>query len=1171
MANNTRVNELQEKLLQAMDILNAHALSGMSFDKTIVCTIEDDTYNKEGKYTVNDGARIFTAYSTDTKLRSKDTVYVTIPQGNFENQKMIIGKKTEETEKPFVFTTPFDTIFDMTDNIVEGQVSNGELIANALNKYGNDNYEYITVYDSPCNYHGYSRLGLKAKFKSWIKTAVRGNYGLAIVLTIANPNIASSEQFEEQEYYYNFSNENMYGNSYNFETEYEQELVIPLEEIEGTITNIKINFYQEANFFDKFNEPIQCSEKGYKLKDDGSNLYDKDIEGDYQLSEDDTLLNPNIFVNDIYLCLGYDISIFNKDMVQIYTQQSNTYKHSTSTENTGEEQNRKKIKLRWVHIQDGIPTDMLKENGVEPLYEIRWYRYEVGKAASDSYCGAYWTQIKNASGFDYDFNPNINMQQEKIKVIIIYNSNTPYRSNELIFENEEILPPSAEAQHIINALTITTNDETNGNYLVYGQDNSIKDTEYGKVSRSLSVWFDANNNGKIETNEKINEDQKMNVLWTFPAKNTMIELLDTEKWEVIVGEGDDREVVAYQTNTNEPWYKIATYYSPSKTNNTITCQYLLNDRVYVTEKEFTFGPAGTMGSEQTLVIDFSGDMNAINKSQDADENIVVEIQLYDNQNVNQSIPDGSVQWAWYYNSSLDNGEIKFPLSIGDQTNSKILFTKNQFDINGLYILQGTVGKLTTYFPIPIQCGGYSFIKGPTQVIYQADGEPSYSREGYVLYENNDPTLLEVDWQIIHKIADDDKDKEKKIRYIGTIEENTNKLQPLSIYTKDAPIYGVQALEKQTKKILWTQPILVLQNQWPNGVINAWDGKSLVLDEENSTILAASIAAGKKNSDNTFSGVMMGDWGNKDVEGSISKQTGIYGFHHGAMSYAFKEDGTAFLGKDGKGRIYIDGNEATIYSETYNSKNHGIKIDLNDPYIVLSNSYNQETIAKASTNTYPFQIGSKFKVKWDGTIYATNGEFSGHIEASSGTIGNWVISSTDDEPGKAGSLYSNDGNIVLNTQGNGSIVIGSNTTNKITIDATGAGTINMSNKSIIHGGIIEAGTLRSNTTNNKITLDGYLTVLDSEEGNASTRTFLGFVKSNTGDWATDYFSDGVGMGYGTTDNPNSILKATSTNVGLSFRNGGWISIDSGGVNIGGDEINFSEVSAENQKGIYARFA
>ena len=64
---------------------------------------------------------------------------------------------------------------------------------------------------------------------------------------------------------------------------------------------------------------------------------------------------------------------------------------------------------------------------------------------------------------------------------MIYEKNTPYRSNELIFENEEDLPPSEEAQHIISALTITTDDDTNGNYMIYGQDNSIKDTEYGKI------------------------------------------------------------------------------------------------------------------------------------------------------------------------------------------------------------------------------------------------------------------------------------------------------------------------------------------------------------------------------------------------------------------------------------------------------------------------------------------------------------------------------------------------------------------------------------------------------------------------------------------------------------------------------------------------------------------
>jgi hypothetical protein len=104
MADNTRVNELQDKLLQAMDILNAQALNSISFDKTITCKIENDKDKKDGKYEVNDGNRIFAAYSTDTRLRAGDTVYVTVPEGNFENQKMIVGKKTAKNDKPFNFT-----------------------------------------------------------------------------------------------------------------------------------------------------------------------------------------------------------------------------------------------------------------------------------------------------------------------------------------------------------------------------------------------------------------------------------------------------------------------------------------------------------------------------------------------------------------------------------------------------------------------------------------------------------------------------------------------------------------------------------------------------------------------------------------------------------------------------------------------------------------------------------------------------------------------------------------------------------------------------------------------------------------------------------------------------------------------------------------------------------
>jgi len=40
--------------------------------------------------------------------------------------------------------------------------------------------------------------------------------------------------------------------------------------------------------------------------------------------------------------------------------------------------------------------------------------------------------------------------------------------------------------------------------------------------------------------------------------------------------------------------------------------------------------------------------------------------------------------------------------------------------------------------------------------------------------------------------------------------------------------------------------------------------------------------------------------------AVTKNTGVYGFNRGAMSYAFKDDGTGFIGKDGSGRIFFDG-------------------------------------------------------------------------------------------------------------------------------------------------------------------------------------------------------------------------------------------------------------------------
>ena len=135
MAENlTQVNSYQDKLLEAMSIVSSQLISSIPYDKTVTCTIVSDKFKAEGKYKVTNGDATFDAYSSDTKLKVDDVVYVTIPEGNYDNQKIIQGKKTSKEEKPFVFTTPFDTILDLTDNLIanEGHVTEtkSSLIAN---------------------------------------------------------------------------------------------------------------------------------------------------------------------------------------------------------------------------------------------------------------------------------------------------------------------------------------------------------------------------------------------------------------------------------------------------------------------------------------------------------------------------------------------------------------------------------------------------------------------------------------------------------------------------------------------------------------------------------------------------------------------------------------------------------------------------------------------------------------------------------------------------------------------------------------------------------------------------------------------------------------------------------------------------------------------------------
>lgn len=98
------------------------------------------------------------------------------------------------------------------------------------------------------------------------------------------------------------------------------------------------------------------------------------------------------------------------------------------------------------------------------------------------------------------------------------------------------------------------------------------------------------------------------------------------------------------------------------------------------------------------------------------------------------------------------------------------------------------------------------------------------------------------------------------------------------------------------------PIYMILNRYGHSALNGWDGNSIQLNANGDTILAPQIGAGKKqSSDNTFTGILMGD-----VKTANSTDTGIMGYDHGVRSiFMDAETGKTVLGKNNAGQIKID--------------------------------------------------------------------------------------------------------------------------------------------------------------------------------------------------------------------------------------------------------------------------
>ena len=84
--------DIGEQLFEAIETICAGMINTLSFDRTIKCSIEDDSKKDSGEYIVTDGCTKFTAYSINGQIyNTNDVVLVQIPENNMENTKTIIG------------------------------------------------------------------------------------------------------------------------------------------------------------------------------------------------------------------------------------------------------------------------------------------------------------------------------------------------------------------------------------------------------------------------------------------------------------------------------------------------------------------------------------------------------------------------------------------------------------------------------------------------------------------------------------------------------------------------------------------------------------------------------------------------------------------------------------------------------------------------------------------------------------------------------------------------------------------------------------------------------------------------------------------------------------------------------------------------------------------------
>lgn len=1082
MSNSTQITE---NLLTAVDIVVEEKLRVLDFDRTEQYTIVDNTKASDRIYTVSDGQVNFEAYSLSNADEYKvgDVVIVSIPKSNFSNpEKTILRLATKaDDDETGRISYPFDQIVNVSGNLVPQKIANYTygLAANHYqeskpNSYQNfrignrafikndDNEaqpqmirvadiqdENVLRYTNTCPY-----IGLSAKFTAPLgqgsERVVSGDYGLKLSLYLDGYNDAPGQIGY-------ITNEDMFGDPYNYVAGATEQKVMYFQynrteksQPEHQITRITIDFFQGGNFYNYQGQlyDINHNQTGDPAFDSGSS---------------DIILD-NIFVSEIYLCSAFDKDDYVANKVEISSTHDIIYNRDSVDDNTA------KVSLSWLYCGDTLPRLVFEKP--KNNMRVRWYAYALGKE-SDRYGGTNWNFIKESDDFETTISLPLDISQYEVKGVIVdtENSYTSYNTlNFLNYDYIELYQPEYDMRLVFD-------DGSNGLYPWYNLLNELVEPAEASVSRIMYPEF-------LDTSV-LGPELITQIKWTVPDPHRS--MLNYENDGAISGlltneyvlPYPDGSSITYIKNTDGVTYSIIArgqmavkemFYLKYRIKDTleysntahIICELQvmkatgqLADKPHAAAADMQFLQESTSGSPYTLIIRSKDNkiLTLYNTTESATENdylagfseglhsIHLEVFMIDQDgqlitfNGNTS-DDGKYQLTFKWkNISTVAGTTFSPvlditdtglISLPSEYNNTLLsqnYHIAEIIVSALDEELAWQRNITGYYPVPIRRDALEEgFNGTTTIIYNSEGLLNLEHQVFYplnLQYNGNTEYLPVSYSLNYFDTNQAQD-------ITLSDKNV--LQPPHFYLNSFDTTGICALVKNNADVeLYSQPILIYQQTWAASLINQWDGK-MVVDEENNYILTAMIGAGTKNADNQFSGVLLGNIAEIDsnTEETIQEHTGIYGFRNGAQVYAFRDDGTAFIGS-GNGRLNFDGNDARIYNSAMvdsddrtDPNGTGLLIDFDDALIHTSNIYKGEdgtenprqrhVYINGFDSKYPFAIGditykknnnstggdinvsnANFYIDWDGNL-----KLSGSITPTGNAITsiNNIISNTE---------------------------------------------------------------------------------------------------------------------------------------------------------------------------------